>query len=107
MVGGELRKPDWWAQEQLDNLEAYKKIKEDLQKLREEVKAHFEIKNEAAQKDAWVADPKLNIGSVERVCEPAGVLDYSHMRELPMEYMSIMLTQEEITKCKSRCALLN
>lgn len=36
----EFRKPDWWAQEQLDNVVAFEKIQADLQAIREEVKAY-------------------------------------------------------------------
>lgn len=46
-------KPEWWAQEQLDNVVHFAQIQTDLQMLRHEVKAYWEGKEEIGPNVEW------------------------------------------------------
>lgn len=58
---GETRKPDWWAQEQKENVVAFAKVQEDIQKLRVEIKAYWEGKEDKGPIDKWVGKAECSL----------------------------------------------
>lgn len=103
--GVDYSKPDWWAQEQIANWAGYNKLQEDIQLLRNEIKAHFEPSEEMAQENKIGPDDYYDKGSPEMFIEPAGVMDFSCLCVLPYEYQGASLTLAEISMCKEKCKL--
>lgn len=126
----ESRKPDWWAQEQIDNAEAFENLQVDLQKLRDEVKAYWEGKEDTGPNASWAgktynsyqlfknkeqgqsSTPILGPYEVERsqlleasvgLKQPWVHMSHHSPPESPTKYTSIILSKEDIEKCRRKC----
>lgn len=101
--GHDNRRPDWWAQEQIDNKAAYEKLQLDLQTVREEVKFYWEG---SGNKGLVSDNTNSRVESPQESYDPTDPvipIDYTSLQQKPFEYQGINLTLAEISKCKKEC----
>lgn len=112
------QKPEWWAQEQIDNVAHYAQIQEDIRALWDEIKAQGRGKQSTTSPHPIPSNfdqssgPQAGNGTYQQT-GPQGKysrqgifgfdLDEPSLTIDPMEYLTLRLSPQEIQKCKQAC----